>query len=287
MRSRDVVRLVAVVSAALVIGSTAAVTPAAAQPVENGTATFVSEPGDWVGLGGSYSFDTATGDDLTVTTSSGDNSVRLQIFGFAGFWTVTLAAPVGQSLAPGVYPGAQHVAFRQPGAAGLEVTADGRGCSQVDSTFTVDAVTFGPNGYLQTLDASLEQYCDGALAALRGDLHIANPAPLQLDLTVNPDGIVSPVSGEAIISGTYSCSQNTTLRMSGRLAQVVKREIVSGMISIFELPCTAGAPIPWSTYVSTSGTPFDKGDAEALVFLRNADGTVMIERRVIVRLAKR
>lgn len=194
---------------------------------------------------------------------------------------------LSQPLAPGVYPGAQHVAFRQPGAPGLEVTADGRGCSQVDGTFTVDAVTFGPNGYLQTLDASLEQYCDGAPAALRGDLHLANPAPLQLDLTVNPDGIVSPVSGEAIISGTYSCSQNTTLRMSGRLAQVVKREIVSGMISIYELPCTAGAPIPWSTYVSPSGTPFNKGDAEAVVFLRNADGTAMIERRVIVRLAKR
>jgi hypothetical protein len=47
----------------------------------------------------------------------------------------------------------------------------------VTGTFTVQNAVFGPNGYVQTLDATFEQHCEGAWPGPRPRCRPAAPRP--------------------------------------------------------------------------------------------------------------
>jgi hypothetical protein len=118
---------------------------------------------------------------------------------------------------------------------------------------------------VQTLDATFEQHCEGADAALRGEVHIANPPPppaLELGLVVAVDGTASTLNGSAAVHGTVSCTVAADVNVAGTITQVVKRTLVRGSFGT-AVPCTPGASVPWqATAVPDGFTPFQKGDAE-------------------------
>ncbi|HVX62620.1 MAG TPA: hypothetical protein VHC19_18520, partial [Pirellulales bacterium] len=99
---------------------------------------MLSEPGDYVGGGATYHFTPATG-AFHVSHSSNDNQITFD-YGesYLGHsWSVTLAAPNGQSLVPGVYDNAGRAAFRPPDQPGLDVYGDGRGSNTLTGSFDV------------------------------------------------------------------------------------------------------------------------------------------------------
>jgi hypothetical protein len=180
------------------------------------------------------------------------------------WWYLDMAAPSGQSLAPGTYTGATRYPFNGAGP-GLSLSGNGRGCNTLTGSFTVLDAVYGINGYVQTFDATFEQHCEGGDPAARGEVYIANPPPppaLAFDLAVSPTGTASSVSGRATVDGTVTCNKPVSVTVDGTVTEIVKKVLISGTFST-SVACTPGSPVAWAATVAPSGTtPFQKGDVQ-------------------------
>jgi hypothetical protein len=285
--------LAAVLSLTAVAACLIVAAPAEAQPVTSGSLSFSGDPDDFITGGLSYSYSVDAGDILDVRSNDANSQVEISVNGFNGdFWILDLAAPSGQSLAPGTYTGATRFPFNGAGP-GLSLFGNGRGCNTLTGSFTVLEAVFGPHGYVQTFDATFEQHCEGVEAAARGEVHIANaPAPpeLALDLAVAPDGIASTLNGNAIVHGTVTCNKPTDVTVFGNVTEIVKKVLVRGGFSTIPLACTPSAPVSWTaTAVPFGTTPFRKGDAEidATAIGFDTDYNVQVSDRVITVVSLR
>lgn len=257
-------RATAVLGLTMTAGVLLGAVPANAQAVATGSLSFSGDQGDYISGGGSYAYSTASGDQLNV--SGNGNHVSVSLDGANGdWWYLDLAAPSGQTLTPGTYNGATRYPFQGSAEPGLSLSGNGRGCNQLTGSFTVQNAVFGPNGYVQTLDATYEQHCEGGQTALRGEVHIANPEPpaeLNLGLSVATDGTASALNGKATVHGTVSCTAAVKVYLNGLVTQVKNKVLIRGSYST-QVDCTPGAPVPWSaTADPTDTTPFQKGTVE-------------------------
>lgn len=90
----------------------------------------------------------------------------------------------------------------------------------------------------------------------------AETVPLELGLVVAPEGTASTISGKALVHGTVTCSQPTSVTVSGVVDQVVKKVLVRGRFGAL-VACTPGAPVAWTAAATPlDTTPFGKGLAE-------------------------
>lgn len=263
-RRRSVV--VAAMSFATVVGGLLLPGTAQAQPVESGLFAMSGDPGDYITGGRSYRYEVAEGDQLTVNASTDNRSLSVSINAENGdWWSIDLAAPLGRKLEAGSYPEATRYPFNGAGA-GLDVSGEGRGCNQLTGSFVINEVAFGPHGYVETLDATFEQHCEGGTAALRGQVKIDNspaPAELALGLTTAEDGTVNRVNGKATVHGTVTCNADASVRISGELTQV-RRKVINRGTYATTVACTDGAAVEWSATATPSGTtPFQRGAADA------------------------
>ena len=277
-----------------VLGAMATAAPAQAQTVESGSVSFSGDPGDYITGGGSYSYSTDNGDQLSTSGSTDNSHVSVNINGYNGdWWYLDFDAPGSQPLVPGTYDNATRYPFNGAGP-GLSLDGNGRGCNTLTGTFTVINAVFGPNGYVQTFDATFEQHCEGGEAAARGEVHISNPPapePLDLKLAVATAGTASTVSGNAIVHGTVSCNQPTSVSLYGTVTEIVKKEIVRGNFST-QVNCKPGDPVPWTATAVPSGTtPFTKGDVEVTTQASGYDSEynqyVTVNDTTVVTLSKK
>ncbi|MET8611577.1 hypothetical protein [Streptomyces misionensis] len=241
--------------------------PAAqAQTVSDGSLSFSGDAGDYISGGQSYSYATSSGDGLDTYASTDDSHISVSVNGANGdWWYLDLAAPGGQALAPGDYTGATRYPFNSAAEPGLSVDGNGRGCNTLTGSFHIADVTFGPNGYVQKLDATYEQHCEGGSAALRGEVHIDNPAPpavLDLGVSVGLTGKASTLDGKATIGGTVSCNAPVKVSVTGDVTQVAKKILIKGSYAT-SVDCEPGTPVAWTAVADPTGTtPFQKGDVE-------------------------
>lgn len=283
----------AVVTLTGMVGGLAAAAPAQAQTVASGSVSFSGDSGDYITGGQSYSYSVGNGDQLTTSASSDDSHVSIDINGYNGdWWYLDFDAPGSDPLVPATYDGATRYPFNGAGP-GLSLDGNGRGCNTLTGTFTVINAVFGPNGYVQTFDATFEQHCEGGTAAARGEVHISNPpppAPLELGVAVAGDGTASTVSGDATVHGTVTCNQPVKVTVSATVTQVVKSTIVRGTFST-QVDCTPDSAAAWTgTAVPTGTTPFEKGyaqvDAQASGYDSNYYQTVTVTTSATVQLDK-
>jgi hypothetical protein len=242
--------------------------PAQAQTVATGSLSFSGDDGDYISGGGAYAYSTEAKDRLTVNATGDHNHISVSVSGFnSDWWYLDLAAPSGEGLTAGTYDGATRYPFQGAGAPGLSLDGNGRGCNTLTGTFAVQNVVFGPAGYVQTLDATFEQHCEGGTAAARGEVHIANPpapAELAIGLEVATDGTASTLNGNAYLHGTVGCTAAAQVTLSGTATQVKRNVIIRGNYSV-RVACTPGAPVPWTAVAVPAGTtPFQKGKAEVV-----------------------
>ncbi len=258
---------------ALTLACTAATTGllggsfAQAQSTTSGALSFSGDSGDYISGGQSYSYTTDAQDQLNVSASSDDGTVSVAVDGANGdWWYLDLAAPSGQALTPGTYTGATRFPFNSAAEPGLSIDGNGRGCNTLTGSFTIEDAVFGPNGYVQTLDATYEQHCEGSSAALRGEVHINNPAPppvLDLGLAVATDGTASTLNGKAYLHGTVTCNKPVQVVVGGQVVEVKKQVLIRGNYST-SVDCTPGEPVAWAAQADpTESTPFQRGDVEA------------------------
>jgi len=155
-------------------------TPLTASATSIAHLTLKSEPGDFIGQGGSF--------DITYTplnsmffsvsvlppapipsfvqfvlgtvTSGSDNT-----FAIVDFSTTQL----GITIQPGLYVDAQRAPFANPGHPGLDVSFQNRGCNTLTGSFSVGEAAFSPDGMtIETFAATFEQHCEGFTPALFG-----------------------------------------------------------------------------------------------------------------------
>lgn len=250
---------------ALTAGSLAAAGAAHAQPVTEGTVAFEGDAGDYISAGGSYAY-TAGQDALDVSGDAAHGVVTVGISGANGdWWSVALAAPNGTELKAGTYTGATRHPFNEGSAPGLNHDGNGRGCNMLTGSFTISNIAWGPNGYVEALDASYEQHCEGDAAALRGRIHLVNPAaPAELSLGVGVavDGTASALNGRATVHGTVSCNKPVRVDVSGLVSQVKRKVLIRGAYAA-TVACVPGRAVAWSAEADPTGTtPFQAGQVE-------------------------
>ncbi|MBW3664468.1 MAG: cell wall-binding repeat-containing protein [Actinobacteria bacterium] len=165
--------------------------------VPEGAATFVhleSEPGDSIGVGGTYSYRTSDA-ELRVTGTGTNLSISV---GGDERWNGTFAGksqPSAASLEPGLYDELQGTPGHNGKLGGLRWSGEGRYCAAVYGWFAVEHVTYDAIGLIHTLRLRFEQRCDDPGApTLRGLIVYDGASSLEPSLNPRPipDGLWEP-----------------------------------------------------------------------------------------------
>ena len=222
---------------------------------------MVSEPGDWVGAGQTWTHSQpALKDSFSWYASNSAVRIWIDTAADGSWWDLTFSTPNGVDLVPGHYPGATRASFKAPGVPGMDVGGHGRGCNELTGWFTVYEAEFGSDDnfahILKRLDLIFEQHCDGG-PALTGEVRLGIPEPYFAMPTVNRRGTVDRL-GEATVSGKVACTSEGTASFNGTATQRIGTATASEPIS-FEMSCTSIAAGWQVALTSGSGTPFRAG----------------------------
>ena len=161
--------------------------PAASVTPDTGNYVYLeSEPGDFIGAGGTYLY-TPVESVLTVDAEGARFSVSIN---GNEYWNGTFQAMNTLSrLEVGYYGDLQGYPFHNPVRGGLDWSGEHRGCNTLTGWFVIDNVTYDGTT-LMAIDLRFEQHCDGGAPALNGEAHWdAN------DTTGPPGPVVPPPAG--------------------------------------------------------------------------------------------
>ena len=129
-----------------------------------------STPGDLVGLGRSVRVD--AGPSAIFNGQAWDGNNRIDVYAnnpsdASKWWSVTMAAPPGRALTPGVYRNARRQPAIGSGLPRLIVSGDMRGCNQSNGEFEVLEAAYGPvfqgagfSGSVARFRATFKQSCE-------------------------------------------------------------------------------------------------------------------------------
>ncbi|MFJ5548855.1 hypothetical protein [Streptomyces sp. NPDC093225] len=258
--------------------------PTLQQPVVEGTFGFTGEAGDEVTQGLSENWDGAEDQSFIVQRSSHSNMLLVEAKAPDGtWWGVDLGAPGGRKLTAGTYTDVAQFPFHGD-RPGLDFSGAGRWCSQgaLTGSFTVTAVDWTEEGWLNSVDARFEQRCKGSTGASRGYFHIrSTPAPPVLKLSVSGarTGGVTP-GGRAVLHGTVRCTKTSSVNVAAHLEQQQGAATVTGWL-VESVDCTAGRSVPWEGEVRPyGGARFLDGWADATVDARADDWDYALEVHV-------
>lgn len=134
------------------------------------TFTYDSDPGDFIGQGGSATWTDAEGTWNVSRNFDNGISFSFDETGGPSFWNLDFAAPGEVELTAGSYPNAERFPFQGAGLPGLSITGEGRGCNTLTGSFTVTAATYDWYGEPVRFAASFEQHCEGNTPALNGTI---------------------------------------------------------------------------------------------------------------------
>lgn len=116
------------------------------------------------------------------------------------------------------------------------------------------------------------------------------PPPPQVSVTINPLGRFDPYTGNATVSGTYSCSGDADfVEIDGSLRQSVGRFVVTGFFFVDGgLPCNVEAS-PWQATVFPDNGKFAGGRATVSVFIFACNQFICGEdsKEAMIRLRRR
>ena len=144
------------------------------------------------------------------------------------------------------------------------MSGDGRGCNTVMGRFDVDELTRWADGSVKTIQATFEQHCEGASAAMFGRIRFEGPPPLQLGVALREEGFIARKTIGATIRGTVSCSRGAFVDVSGTVTQVqAKGQVVRGTFAT-QVACTAPST-DWSATAWPETGGFAAGSATATV----------------------
>lgn len=129
---------------------------------------FESFAGDYVG-GGRTEVHTSDTAAFTVVVVNGEVTLQVRPNGVSLLWSLTLEAPLGRALTPGVYEDTRRRATDTQGE--LSFSGFGRGCNQSYGRFVLSDIAFGTGNSVDRLRVAFEHHCESPLApVLRGEV---------------------------------------------------------------------------------------------------------------------
>jgi hypothetical protein len=140
--------------------------------------TVFSDPGDWVGRGIAWEFDPSNSFEGGGLSTSG---IHLDISGSAwpSDWILEFEPAPGATLRTGYYGDAQGLPTYVTGRPGLHIAGYAHGCGNIRGSFEIrDLVTSGTA--ITRLDLLFEQHCEGAAAAVWGEVRVNEPLTSRL-----------------------------------------------------------------------------------------------------------
>ena len=161
-----------------------------------------SQPGDFIGRGSNYLY---VKSDAIIRVDSSDGRLNIYVNGDESWNASFQAMNTLNQLESGYYRDLQRYPFHNPVKGGLSWSGEGRGCNTLEGWFVVDSVSYNGN-ILESIGVRFEQRCEGASAALRGQIHweaseVAVPpgpvTPAPTNLWQAP-GAATPVSGNYV-----------------------------------------------------------------------------------------
>lgn len=143
--------------------------PTPAQVPASGNYVFLqSDSSDYIGAGQNLTYGAAA-----ITATSNGGLVSINVSHNTDAWSGNFMAMDAVSpLRRGYYAALMRYPFHNPAKGGLSWSGMGRGCNQLTGWFVVDDVAY-TNGTLSLLKLRFEQHCEGASAALRGQINWA------------------------------------------------------------------------------------------------------------------
>ncbi|MEV7612868.1 hypothetical protein [Streptomyces sp. NPDC089799] len=209
-------------------------------------------------------------DKIDVTASADHRTLRVTVTRPGDSWTMDLAAPAGQTLAPGTYADAVKTP-EMPGVVldrpSMFVNGYKGGCSALTGGFTIKELEFGAGTAVKKIDLSYAQDCDDR-DELRGYLtatDVAPPKPVALAMTVNAGGKLAK-DGKATVNGTLTCTKPVKVDVGGSARQE-QPKVVQGFIRT-QVNCVPGKTFTWTSPVTVhtpeTDTPFIKSERLAV-----------------------
>ncbi|HEU0316084.1 MAG TPA: hypothetical protein VFR49_02075, partial [Solirubrobacteraceae bacterium] len=152
--------------------------PAALAGPGTGSVTVVGETGSYVTGGHAYRFDSDTGSiSLSSGYPNGTSTAVVTVSGNGSNFTLSFAAPAGQTLQPGEYTTATRYPFETAGQAGIDVSGNGGGCNQEYGRFSVRDVHLDATGTVDRLWLLYEAHCESqGAAAVFGEVRVNEPS---------------------------------------------------------------------------------------------------------------
>lgn len=238
---------------------------------QSSSLTFISEPGDPIGMG----------QELTLTDvrtgRAGESQILLEASNAEQWFYLVLTAPAGETLKRGKYedvvlPSVSRT-LAQPG---LNFYGNDGACESVEGRFEIDEIRFAAFGYVERLRAHFEQRCDGSTATLWGDVIVDNPpmpAEMKVKLRVEPqvpmDSQFGPTEAWPYIHLTCEYPTGGRVELTLEQSHGAERTITGRMFDrVLCGPTPLRIQIPIS---SDSGSDFRAGKATLTVEARMED----------------
>lgn len=140
-----------------------------------GVATYfalVGEPGDYI-AGGVSRVDVRNNAAFEASVDSSRTTVSIRIRPADGTsWNISIGAPAGAQLAPGIYENVQRWPFYQPG---LAFSGNGAGCNQLTGRFVIHEAVFSGSSTVERFRMSFEQHCEFRSPAAFGEIALVAP----------------------------------------------------------------------------------------------------------------
>jgi hypothetical protein len=149
---------------------------AATSAVADNSISFVSQGGDYVGQGTTWS---STFSDAQVHVQSSNAGVLVTHWTGDPFWRLGLSTSDDRALKPGCYERAQRYALHDANRPGLVFQYNGHGCNVPSGRFKLlDYVRDSQTGEVSSLAVDFVQHCEGLGPALFGKLRYHSSIPL-------------------------------------------------------------------------------------------------------------
>jgi hypothetical protein len=162
-----------------VVAPLASAVPAHAAPVAVSSLSWSIELPDGDPLTGEFTEPSATFHTLRDRSIS-----RINVSSATAFWSISIAAPIGEELHPGEYRDAERAGFQSGRAPGLDVSVNSGGCNEVYGRFTIHQIAFDASGTITMIEMSFVRRCSPSEPAVRGDLkYKATPLSYRWTLT--------------------------------------------------------------------------------------------------------
>lgn len=176
---------------------------------KNGPQNYVyldSASGDAIGLGLKRFLD-AEGATFTATQS---NNQSVSIAYNAGVsWSLQFAAPVGSELAVGRYENVVQLPMNMA-EGGLDISGEGRSCTLVAGNFEIFEFEVDGLGNVVRFSADFEQFCDGSLQPLLGQVRFNSVDPSTPTANAGADQVIV-FGGIATLDGRQSVDSDGTI----------------------------------------------------------------------------